>query len=99
MNLISNIWNHPRTSTAGLKLIAAITIAGVLSRQGVTLGNAGTGTVNTLIGGVATALLGLLAKDPDPGPATGSCWPNSALLMLAAPSSSPARCLLRAALP
>ena len=63
MNPISNIWNHPKTSAAGL-LIAAVTIAGVLSQQGVTLGKAGTGTVVSLAGALATALLGLLAKDP-----------------------------------
>lgn len=63
MNPISNIWNHPRTSAAGL-LIAVITVAGVFVQQGVSLGNAGTGTVVSLISAVATALLGLLACDP-----------------------------------
>jgi len=63
MNSISNIWNHPKTSAAGL-LIAIVTIAGVLSQQNITLGAAGSGTVVTLIGAVATALLGLFAKDP-----------------------------------
>jgi hypothetical protein len=63
MNFISNIWNHPKTSAAGL-LIAVVTIAGVLSQQGITLGGAGTGTVVTLVGALASALLGLLAKDP-----------------------------------
>ncbi|MGA9672801.1 MAG: hypothetical protein WBQ94_26530 [Terracidiphilus sp.] len=63
MNFISNIWNQPKTSAAGL-LIAIVTIAGVLSQQGVTLGTAGTGTVITLVSAIATALLGLLAKDP-----------------------------------
>ncbi len=63
MNLISNIWNHPKTSAAGL-LIAVVSIAGVLSQQGITLGSAGTGTVVTLVGALATALLGLLAQDP-----------------------------------
>lgn len=71
MNLISNVWNHPRTSAAGL-LIAAVTVAGVLSQQGITLGSAGTGTVISLVSALASALLGLLAKDPDPGPATGN---------------------------
>ena len=60
---ISNIWNHPKTSAAGL-LIAVVTIAGVLSQQGVTLGRAGTGTVVTLVSALASAFLGLLAKDP-----------------------------------
>jgi len=64
MNSISNTWNHPKTSAAGL-LIAVVTIAGALSRQGITLGVAGNGTVITLVSGLATALLGLLARDPD----------------------------------
>lgn len=59
----SNIWNHPKTSIAGV-LICVVTIAGVLSQQGITLGNAGTGTVIALVGALATALLGLLSKDP-----------------------------------
>jgi len=64
MNAISNIWNHPKTSAAGL-LIAVVTIAGVLSQQGISLGKAGSGSVVSLVTAVATALLGLLAKDPD----------------------------------
>jgi hypothetical protein len=63
MNPIANIWNHPKTSAAGL-LIAVVTIAGVLAQQGVTLGTAGAGSVVTLVSALATALLGLLAKDP-----------------------------------
>jgi hypothetical protein len=63
MNSISNIWNHPKTSITGL-LIAAVTVAGVLSQQGINLGHAGSGTVITLVSAIATALLGLLAKDP-----------------------------------
>ena len=63
MNPLANIWNHPRTSAAGL-LIAVVSISGVLSQQGVTLGKAGTGNVVTLIAAIATALLGLMAKDP-----------------------------------
>jgi hypothetical protein len=62
---ISNIWNQPKTSAAGL-LIAAATIAGVLSQQGVTLGTVGSGTIVTLIGAIATALLGLVSRDPSP---------------------------------
>ncbi len=64
MNFISNIWNHPKTSVAGL-MIAIVSISGVLSQQGITLGSAGTGTVVALVGSLATALLGLLAKDPE----------------------------------
>ncbi|MGA3262691.1 MAG: hypothetical protein ABSC47_01445 [Terracidiphilus sp.] len=63
MNFISNIWNHPKTSAAGL-LIAIVAIAGVLSQQGITLGTAGTGTVVALVSAIATALLGLFSRDP-----------------------------------
>lgn len=52
-----------KTTLAGL-LISIVTITGVLASQGVTLGHAGTGTVVTLIGAVATALLGVIARDP-----------------------------------
>jgi hypothetical protein len=72
MNSLSNIWQHPRTSLAGL-LIAALTLTGVLSQQGVTLGHAGTGSVVSLVAALATASLGLLARDPaDPLPATST---------------------------
>lgn len=70
MNPLSNIWQHPRTSASGM-LIAAVTITGVLSGQGVTLGRAGTGTVVSLAAGLATAFLGLMARDPA-SPATES---------------------------
>jgi hypothetical protein len=70
MNVFANIWQHPKTSVAGV-LIAVVTIAGVLSQQGVTLGSMGTGTVISFIGALATALLGLLAKDPDGGTTSG----------------------------
>lgn len=63
MNPLSNIWRHPRTSAAGL-LIAALSISGVLSQQGISLGKAGTGSVVSLVAALATALLGLLARDP-----------------------------------
>jgi hypothetical protein len=63
MKLISNIWNHPTTSAAGV-LIATVTVAGALSQQGVNLGRMGSGTVVSLISAIATALLGLLARDP-----------------------------------
>jgi hypothetical protein len=64
MNLFANIWNHPKTSVAGL-LIAIVSISGVLAQQGISLGKAGTGTVVSLVSALATALLGLLAKDPE----------------------------------
>jgi hypothetical protein len=69
--LISNIWNNPRTSVAGL-LISVVSIGGVLSQQGITLGHAGTGTVVTLATAIASALLGLLARDPHPVPVQAS---------------------------
>ncbi|MGA2807401.1 MAG: hypothetical protein ABSE87_04655 [Terracidiphilus sp.] len=86
MNSISNIWNHPKTSAAGL-LIAIVTITGVLSQQGITLGAAGTGSVVTLASGLATALLGLLARDPETGSSTAGstaklgAWAMIALLL------------------
>jgi len=64
----ATIWQNPKTSVAGL-LIATVTIAGVLSQNGVTLGKAGTANVVSLVAAVATALLGLLARDPA-GPET-----------------------------
>jgi len=60
---LNNIMQHPRTSAAGL-MIAVVTIGSVLSQQGITLGTAGKGTVVALICGLATALLGLISKDP-----------------------------------
>ena len=62
MNFISNIWQYPKTSADGV-LIAVVTIAGVLSQQGISLGKAGTGTVISLVSALATALLAL-AADP-----------------------------------
>lgn len=64
MNL-ANIWNHPRTSAAGL-LIGVASIGSVLAQQGITLGKAGTGSVVSVATGLATVLLGLLARDPQP---------------------------------
>jgi hypothetical protein len=87
MNLISNIWNHPKTSAAGV-LIAVVTIASVLSQQGITLGNVGTGNYVTLASGLAAALLGLLARDPVSSTESSSnatarlgCWALIALLL------------------
>jgi hypothetical protein len=61
--MFSNLWAHPKTTIAGI-LIGVLSIAGVLSQQGVTLGNAGSGTVISLICAIATALLGVISKDP-----------------------------------
>ena len=86
MNPISNVWNHPKTSAAGF-LIAVVTIARVLSEQGITLGAAGNGSVITLVSAVATAFLGLLARDPSSqSSSTGStaklgAWALIALLL------------------
>jgi hypothetical protein len=77
MNTLSNIWNHPKTSATGV-LIAIVTVAGVLSQQGINLGHAGPGTVVTLVGALATALLGLLAKDPASATAPQSATAASA---------------------
>ncbi len=60
----SNALKHPRTSAAGI-LIAIVSISGALSQQGITLGKAGTGTVVSLVTAMASALLGLLARDPN----------------------------------
>lgn len=67
MNTLANIWNHPRTSAAGL-LIGIAGICTVLAQQGVTLGKAGTGSVVSLSTALATVLLGLLARDPSTHP-------------------------------
>jgi hypothetical protein len=72
MNTITNIWNHPRTSAAGL-LIGVASIGSVLGQQGITLGKAGTGTVVSLATGIASVLLGLLARDPASQPADAKC--------------------------
>lgn len=63
MKAISNVWKHPRTSVAGV-LISVTTVAGVLSQQGVALGHVGGGSVVSLAGALAAALLGLMARDP-----------------------------------
>jgi hypothetical protein len=83
MNPISNIWNHPKTSVAGL-LIGIVTIASVLSQQGISLGAAGSGTVVTLVSGIASALLGLLARDPaSTAPASNSTAKLGVLMLCA----------------
>jgi len=63
---VAEIWTrvmgHPKTSVAGI-LLALTTVLGVLQQQGISLGHAGSGTVVSLMSGMATAMLGLLAKD------------------------------------
>jgi hypothetical protein len=68
MNIFANALNHPRTSATGV-LIAIVSITGVLSQQGITLGKAGTGSVIGLVTAMASAILGLLARDPGAEPA------------------------------
>jgi hypothetical protein len=65
MNVFSNVWQHPKTSAAGL-LIGVLSVSQVLSQQGITLGKAGSGSVLALVSGLASAVLGLLARDPAP---------------------------------
>jgi hypothetical protein len=68
MKVFENALAHPRTSLAGL-LISIVSIMTVLSQQGITLGKAGTGTVVSLVTAMASAFLGLLARDPGATPA------------------------------
>jgi len=81
MNCITNIWAHPRTSISGL-LIGVVTVSSVLSQHGITLGNVGTGSIVSLLSGLATALLGLLARDP--GDTTASTATSNATTRLGA---------------
>jgi hypothetical protein len=60
--LLERILEQPKTSAAGL-LLALTTILGVLQQQGVSLGHVGSGSVISLGSALATAMLGLLAKD------------------------------------
>jgi hypothetical protein len=62
MELWDRVIEHPKTSLAGV-LLAMTTVMGVLQQQGISLGHAGTGTVVSLVSAMATALLGMLAKD------------------------------------
>jgi hypothetical protein len=87
-SIINNIWNHPKTSIAGV-LICVTTIVGVLSQQGITLGKAGTGTVVALIGAMAAGFLGLLSKDPSSSgtgaAATGAMIAFLCIMLVAGP--------------
>ena len=60
--LFSRVTANPKSSAVGV-LLAVTTVTGVLTTQGISLGKAGTGTVVALVSGLATAFLGLLAKD------------------------------------
>jgi hypothetical protein len=60
--MMERIFGHPKTSVTGL-LVAASAVFGVLQQQGISLGHVGTGSAVSLAGALATAMLGLLAKD------------------------------------
>ncbi|MGA3127203.1 MAG: hypothetical protein ABSD13_10835 [Candidatus Korobacteraceae bacterium] len=60
--ILGRMVEHPKTSAAGL-LLGVTTVLGVLQQQGVSLGHVGTGSVISLATALATALLGLLARD------------------------------------
>ncbi len=62
MGILGRVIEHPKTSLVGV-LLAMTTVLGVLQGQGISLGHAGTGTVVSLVSAIATAMLGLLAKD------------------------------------
>lgn len=79
--MLDHVLTHWKTSLGGV-LIAVLTVTGVLSQQGITLGHAGAGTVVALIGGIATALLGLLAQDPRPAQTTERPGPQKAAALL-----------------
>ena len=51
-----------KTTISGI-LLGVSVVAGVLRDNGVDLGHVGKGTVVTLVAGLATALLGMVAKD------------------------------------
>jgi hypothetical protein len=60
--LIDRVVKHPKTTAAGL-LIGLTSVLGVLEQQGFSFGRVGKGSGISLATGLATALLGLLAKD------------------------------------
>ncbi|MDR3765286.1 MAG: hypothetical protein P4M01_14455 [Acidobacteriota bacterium] len=64
--MMEKLWErfleNPKTTVAGL-LLGVTTVLGVLQQQGVSLGHVGTGTVVTLLSALATAGLGVMAKD------------------------------------
>ena len=62
MGMIDRVVQHPKTTAAGL-LIGLTSVLGVLQQQGFSFGQVGKGTGISLATGLATALLGLLAKD------------------------------------
>lgn len=79
MDILKNIWQHPKTTIIGLLTFVVIT-AGVLSQQGITLGTAGTGTVVALAGALAVAFLGALSRDPEKKPDAAKSNSSSGVL-------------------
>ena len=59
---MERVVEHPKTSVTRV-LLGLTTVLGVLQQQGVALGHVGSGTGVTLASALATAMLGLLAKD------------------------------------
>lgn len=78
MNSFSNLWKHPRTSVAGI-LISIATVTGILAQQGISFGHVGSGTAVSLAGALATALLGLVSRDPGSPPLAPATIPQSSL--------------------
>jgi hypothetical protein len=60
--MIDRMVKSPKTTAAGL-LLGLTSVLSVLEQQGVSFGHVGKGTGMSLATGLATALLGLLAKD------------------------------------
>lgn len=60
--MINRIVANPKTTATGM-LLGLTTILGVLQQQGISLGHLGGGTIVSLGSALATAFLGLLAKD------------------------------------
>lgn len=60
--MVSRIVANPKTSATGI-LLGLTTVLGVLQQQGVSLGHFGSGTIVSLGSALATAFLGMLAKD------------------------------------
>jgi hypothetical protein len=59
----SNLWLHPKTTIAGF-LLCLVSIGAVLSQYGVTFGHLGNSNTVIVLTAIATAMLGLLSRDP-----------------------------------
>ena len=60
---MKTIWTDPKTTIGGL-LVGIVLVANVLTTHGVQLGHIGTTDWITLVGALAAAVGGCLAKDP-----------------------------------